>query len=198
MSTRAQRKPELPVQPIVVALTEAERTELGVRLLSIRDGIRRSEVLADLEHWLGQWAKDLANSPNVLLRSDLVSVAAPLAQRAKTFRGVLDRCDSRVRFLFQTLGFGDFGNLSEQLRGFDAFLDWLQKEPSKRGGERSAYRSQCNRQGRFLLDAWFTAHAGRRAATPLAERRRRFLQRVQRVVERAVKAQSSRLNTGKK
>ena len=198
MPTRKPRKHDTPARRVVVKLTKTERTELGIKVLGVADGARRSEVLSDLEGWLGHWATALANASNVLLRSDLVSMTMPLVQRARTFQRVLDQCDDRLRFLFEAQGFGHFDVLFRQLHGFEDFLVWLKQEPSKKGGERSAYRRWCHDQWRLSLAEWFDKHANPSSDSSKTDRRRRLLRIAQSAVERAAKVRSPRSNTGKK
>ncbi|GAA0709824.1 hypothetical protein GCM10009105_10560 [Dokdonella soli] len=170
-----------------------------MELLGIKDGPRRTTMLTDLTRQLDVWASELANAKNVLLRSDFISLAAPLAKRAGTFSNVLQRADGHLTLLMEYQRFVNFEVLHCQLQGFQDFLGWLQQESSKKGGERSSYRKQCNARWKDALTSWFDARHKPSSGQATEQQRRRFLLIIQRVVERAVKTFSQiPANTGKK
>ena len=121
---------------IAVTLTDAERHELGVELLGIKDGATRAKALVDLTRLLGLFASELGNAKNVYLQSDLIAAARPLLAGVERFSKAIHSAPTHVISIIAYKEFVDFAALSKQVRGFGKFDRWLHEQPSMKGSER--------------------------------------------------------------
>jgi hypothetical protein len=188
MPTRKPRRLRPKVsQKVIVRLDEADRTRIGMTWLAIADGPARTSALSDLERILGIWASALANAPNVLLRSDMISWTEPVALQGRTFVRAIKRLDRDIKTFAVALGFVNFTRLRREITGLNTFVAWVRKEAPKRGGERRAVRKQVNTFWGGFLGEWFDLNA-KANSIPRPQRRLKFLRHAQRVVERAVRS----------
>jgi hypothetical protein len=154
------------------------------------DGPARTAALSDLERILGLWASALANVPNILLRSDTVSWAEPVALQGRTFVRAIKRLDRDIKTVASRLGFVNFKQLRREIAGLNTFVAWVKKEAPKRGGERRAMRKQVNDFWIGFLGEWFDRNT-MSTTTSRAQIRVRFMRHVQRAVDRAVRHSTS-------
>ena len=188
MPTRKARKQHKEKQPITVVLTTKERKDLGIELLRIHEGKHRTETLAELDRILGIYASEWANADNVYLRSDIVSLAEPLAKAVDRFWAALQSTDPHVLSMISFKKFVDFNVLEEQMEGLRRFQEWLRKEPSKKGGERRSYVKARKEDWTAALTTWFVCH---RQSSPDAKPKkdaRKFVRVALAAMERAVVA----------
>jgi hypothetical protein len=191
MPTRKPRRLRPKVSPkILVRLEDKERTRIGMTFLAMADGPLRTAALSDLERVLGLWASALANVPNVLLRSDMVSWTEPVALQGRTFVRAVKRLDRDIKTMASALGFVNFDQLRREIAGLNTFVVWVKKEASKRGGERGAIRKQVNDFWAGFLGEWFDRNTKASAASR-AQYRMKLLRHAQRAVERAVRRSKS-------
>jgi hypothetical protein len=181
---------------VAVTLTDAERHELGVKLLGIKDGATRAKALADLARLLGLFASELGNAKNVYLQSDLIAAARPLLAGVERFSKAIQSAPTHVISIIAYKEFVDFVALSKQIRGFDKFQRWLHEQPSMKGGERRSYKKALKENWAPSLAEWFDRHRDKEAKTSRSKDRKAFAQIAVEAVERAVAARENRSNTG--
>jgi len=185
MPTRKPRHTPKPARRLTVPIVDLETRQLR-SLLGLEDDSAASAVLSELSRFLDHWASELANIPNVGLRSDFISQAEPLAKRAESFWNVVMRADPALLSLAEYCGFVSVHTLGTQLRGFGRTAEWIKQEKSKKGGERRSFRKQTNEGWRAQLAAWFDGNV---RAMPARRRRlnnQKFMRLVEALVERAV------------
>ena len=188
MPSRKPRQTKLGVPPkVVVRLTASERLKVTREILEIASPAMRATVARDLDRLLSIWASQLANVPNVSLRSDFLSRATPVAKRAETLWSFIER-EGELLSIAAYMGFVDLGVLNTQLRGFGRLVAWMKTEKTKGGGERRAFRKKINEEWKALARAWFVSHAKGIRAHEKKRRESTFLRLAHAAVARALPA----------